>query len=215
MNFSIQTNNKIMQNTAPLLDNIDENGNIIETDNSVLGVGDFGVFTVWTDKRHHVAQNTIEGRIAQICREDYKGQEPILDKEGHQIGVREVDKVNYIFVVDISEEFDSKTVEVRSEVIINWTKAGKETMLWEDVINCMYNNDRYLLVEEDGDIRYLHEGEIVLVTDERFPERGTKRGMIKSITDDQMVIDFSQPSVSDIVVYGPESFDYINIDTEE
>ena len=215
MNFSIQTNNKIVQKTSPVIDKVDETGEIIENDNSVLSVGDFGTFTIWTDKKHHVAQTMVEGRIAQICREDYKSTEPVFNDSGHQIGINEVDKVNYIFVVDISEEFNSNTVEVRSEVIINWTKAGRETMLWEEVLNCMYNNDKYLLVEDDGDIRYLREGEIVLVTDDRFPERGVKRGMVKSITDDQMVIDFSQPSVSDIVVYGPESFDYINIDIEE
>lgn len=213
MKIKLQTGKKITQKTSPILPipnkriksksrSIDNNENGLS---SVLEIDDYGTFIILDELNNN---KMIEGRISEISREEYQDYEQTINNNGNINNVM-INKVLYIFVIDISKEYQSNFIEIRSDKIVSWTKAGCDTILWEDVINCMYTDDKYMIIEDDNSISYINEGEIVEVTD--IIENFTMIGRVSNISQYNMTIDFSEPSKSNVKVYNSEYFNNLKI----
>ena len=191
MKITISADKKIVKKTTTSSKKLKSKSTVsvasVTQETSVLSVGDYGVFMVKLSDSD--TAEPVEGRVIEICREMIDNT-PIL-----------------IFKVDVSTQFRSKTIDLISSYIVNWTKSGEDTISMKDLLSYSYEEDRNLQLD-NGTVTRVND--IVSVTNSRTNE--TVTGRIATILQDQVTIDCSTPGYSKIYIINSMDIDNGNIE---
>lgn len=154
----------------------------VDVETNVLTIGDYGVFKV----KDGEDTKTVEGRIIEISDESSE------------------DKKVLIFRVDISTEYNSALTDIISYDILNWTKAGEETIGIDELLRYSYEDDKSLVVETGSSTIVIRVNDIITVTNNKTGE--SKKGRVSAILNNQVTIDCSSKGYSDVYVLVPEVY---------
>lgn len=154
----------------------------VDVETNVLTIGDYGVFKV----KDGDDTKTVEGRIIEISDESSE------------------DKKVLIFRVDISTEYNSALTDIISYDILNWTKAGEETIGIDELLKYSYEDDKSLVVDTGSSTIVIRVNDIITVTNNKTGE--SKKGRVSAILNNQVTIDCSSKGYSDVYVLVPEVY---------
>ena len=150
---------------------------VTSTETPVLSINDYGVFRI----NRNDETISVEGRVIEITKEKTSDGTPIL-----------------VFRMDISTQYESQLTDIISTEVVNWTKAGEDTISATDLMKYTYQDDRSLDVDTGSVTITVHVDDIVTVQNRRTNE--VKTGRVSSILNDQVSIDCSAQGRSDIYI---------------